>query len=55
MKIRRMLPGSHEPTAAAPGDTTDKPITFLADAGSALLIVATDDAAGDALPNSRRV
>jgi hypothetical protein len=51
-----MLPGSHEPTAEAPGDTTDDPINFFADpAGSPLLTAAAGTAVRETPPNSRRV
>jgi len=53
--MRKTLPGSHEPTAAAPGDTTDKPITFLAAPTGSPLLAAAGAAVRDDPPNSRRV
>jgi hypothetical protein len=55
MNNRSRLPGSHDPTAEAPGDTTAEPINFLAAPGSPLLTAAPGAAVRDTPPNSRRV
>jgi hypothetical protein len=54
-KIRRMLPGFHEPTAEALGGTADKPITFLAAPTGSPLLAAAGAVVRDDPPNSRRV
>lgn len=56
MNSRRMLPGFHEPTAEALGDTTAEAITFChAPPGSPLLVNAAGHTTRGAPPNSRRV
>ena len=53
IKIRRMLPGSHAPTAAADGDATADPTNAVD--GSPVLTAAAGAAVRAAPPNSRRV